>query len=502
MSRSATGRRRQFASALLATLLLVPASTLAAADVPGRSQALRLELRASESELYVGQLEPVEIRLVVPPGIELGELTAPELSGPGFTLSPLADEQPVESQEEREGVPVLVLTWRAAVSAVKPGMQLLEARIDGSVVVRESPGRGSRSRLLDDSLFGRGSLFESFFGRRLESMLGTRRRPFHLETGTVEVAISELPIEGRPEGFSGAVGEFSITARTASASVEVGEPAQLVVDVAGRGNFDRVAIDGLASGDALRSYAPSARFEAIDATGLTGRKRFTQTIVPREGGPHEIPPLRFCYFDPTERRFVTQESEPLALLAVGAALGGAREAPEPGTDGGVGLAATAFRSDPGRPSRSMRPLFFETAYLLALALPVALVAVAGIAARLRRRSADPERAARRTADRIVNESLRRLEVACRERDPRAFFDSARTAIRTRMAQRLAIRPEAVTVADVDERLAASPRVVDSLRHVLENADAIAYARAPIDSGSLDTDRRRVREALDFLEGMA
>ena len=160
----------------------LPGSSAASSSPEARAET-RLELRMPEGGLVVGQLQPLEIRLLVPQGVELTELSAPTLSGTGFTLSPLADEQPAESEELQDGVRTLVLTWKAAVSAVKPGPQSLEARIDGSARVRDlaRPRRGGRAGFLDVEFFGGGSLFESFFGGR--------RQAIHLATRPLEVAV-------------------------------------------------------------------------------------------------------------------------------------------------------------------------------------------------------------------------------------------------------------------------------------------------------------------------
>lgn len=473
----------------------LPGTPSDAASPGGRAET-RLELRLPEGGLFVGQLEPVEIRLLVPQGVTLTELAAPVLTGPGFTLSPLADEQPEESEEEIDGIRTLVLTWKAAVSAVKPGPQPLAARIEGAARVREPAHarRGARSGLLDDGFFGGGSLFDSFFGGRPLAL--------RLETPPLEVAVTPLPEAGRPADFTGAVGEFSIVAHTDASRATAGDPVTLVLDVAGRGNFDRVSVPGFESSGAFKSYPPSARFEGLDATGFEGRKRFTQSIVPQQPGALSVPPQRFSYFDPHERRYVTRETEALALAVVPPAGGLAAAEPPVATPEQADAPATGplpFRADVGTLRAPAPPRFLSPVFLAALEAPLALFAVAGFVAWRRRRGRDPERAARRATDRAVRESVARLEEACRRADAEAFFTSARRALQARLGQRLAMRPEAVTLADVEARLSADPRLTASVRRVLEEADAFSYAGGRMDAGSLDTARRHVRETLALLE---
>lgn len=473
-----------------------PPGSAAGTPSAAGSRTARLELSFPAEPLVVGQLEPVEVRLLVPLGVEITELSAPVLSGPGFTLSPLADEQPRESQERIDGIPTLVLTWKAAVSAVKPGTHSLVVDVQGAVRVAESvrPRRGSRPGLFDDDFFGRGSLFDSFFGGRSQ--------PLRL-SAPLEVVVEALPEAGRPADFSGAVGEFSVLARTDAPRAAAGDPLTLVLDVTGRGNFDRVSVEGLESGPEFRTYPPSAHFEGIDASGVEGRKRFQQIVVPQQEGVRALPPQRFSYFDPYQRRYVTRETEPLQVAVLPAAGDAAPEAAVaavvPDAAPEEAREALGFRSEVGVLSPPARPRFLSPSYRAALAAPLALLGVAGIVAWRRRRAGQPERAARLAADRAVRECLEALEQAFARADAEAFFDSARRALQARLGQRLSMRPEAVTLADVESRLAAEPELAASVRRILEEADAFAYAGRSRAPSSLDTMRRRVRETLTLLE---
>ena len=57
--------------------------------------------------------------------------------------------------------------------------------------------------------------------------------------------IHPLPAEGRPENFTGAIGQFQVKGDAQPATVAMGEPVLLTFSVAGVGNFDYVRCPAL-----------------------------------------------------------------------------------------------------------------------------------------------------------------------------------------------------------------------------------------------------------------
>ena len=81
--------------------------------------------------------------------------------------------------------------------------------------------------------------------------------------------IKPLPLEGRPAGFSGAVGKFDVAGEASSAAGTTGDPLTLKIRVTGTGNFAGVSSAGLPESAVWKSYKPAVRFEPAD--GEIGR---------------------------------------------------------------------------------------------------------------------------------------------------------------------------------------------------------------------------------------
>lgn len=429
-----------------------------------------VRLDVPQKQLYVGQAVPVKIRAYFRAGTAATLEGQPRLDSDAFTLSQLSDK-PAQTEVVLRGERYLQATWTGVLSPAKPHAGTLGVTLPVELayrVHRQQPHRTLRDVFGGDP-FGDDAFADSFFDQEDpfadmfdEGEVQQQRADLHATVG--KVAVSELPAEGRPAGFTGAVGTFALAVDPPAGEARVGEPLTLTARVTGTGNFDRVALAGVPRSAELETYDLESTWEP-SATALTGTKTFTQTLVPRKAGELTIPPLELAYFDPAKRAYVTVHTQPLTVqVAPGAA--------EPG------LAATV--TDPAmRPNMlatgpvhatleplARRPGFWALPGSLALATAL----LAGVGA-WRRSSRRASRARGQHVERAVAAARTRMRDAAARGDAPAFFAAARSGVQHRLAAAWGIAPEAVTVADVRARLAAAPDLVA----LLEHADRITYA---------------------------
>jgi len=116
------------------------------------------------------------------------------------------------------------------------------------------------------------------------------------------------PLQGRPEWYTGAVGQFDFRVVAEPTHVNVGEPITLTMRVtdlsSGPINLDYLSAPALDRLSALTDYfkVPDKPLGGI-AEGRT--KTFTQTIRPRRADVTEIPPLPMSSFDPKTGAYST-----------------------------------------------------------------------------------------------------------------------------------------------------------------------------------------------------
>src|SRR5690606_18770607 len=110
-----------------------------------------------------------------------------------------------------------------------------------------------------------------------------------------EVEIRPLPIDGRPAGFSGAVGRFSVRAEVAEHSVRVGESFRLTLRITGEGNLRSFTVPGLGELGELGRFHVYGNVDRMDA----GERVITYDVAPLASDLTALPPIPLAFFDPT-----------------------------------------------------------------------------------------------------------------------------------------------------------------------------------------------------------
>jgi len=158
-------------------------------------------------------------------------------------------------------------------------------------------------------------VYRNFFGMRVPDYEIQRVK---LTSGKKVVNVKELPAEGQPVDFSGAVGNFDFSVTTENNQVAVGNPVNVQVRVKGKGNLKLFDLPKLKAPDGLEVYDPK-HTEHIQAT-FTGNKGTVQDeyiIIPNAPGKYIIPAMRFVYFDPQTKSYVSKTSGDIVLFVTG-----------------------------------------------------------------------------------------------------------------------------------------------------------------------------------------
>ncbi|HET9523248.1 MAG TPA: BatD family protein, partial [Terrimicrobiaceae bacterium] len=281
------------------------------AQTPPRSQGSQSEERKitfgdliiPKKTLYVGEVVPVELRFYFDASYPARLPDRPIFAGEGFTVMPFS--KPNEKQQEVDGRVYNVVIFQTAISAAKAGtLEVAPATIESQVQV---PSRSP-------------SGFDDFFGGFFGNMMSGDIRQITVRTQSAKLEVKPLPKDGRPEDFSGAVGQFSLQATAAPKQAAAGDPISFNVAVSGRGNFDAMAPPVLLNAEGWRSYPPGEKFEASpsDPVGFIGEKRFEFMIVAREDQA-KTPVAQLSFFDPSLEKYVTIKSTAIEVTAKGTA---------------------------------------------------------------------------------------------------------------------------------------------------------------------------------------
>ena len=265
-----------------------------------------------KNEMYSGELLPVTIMGFFRRDRQVTVQGQPTLAGNGFILESL-DEEPIQEEVVKDGIPCVRLTWRGTVSPIRQGTSELKMSLPITVLIPEK--RRLPTGMFNDPFFDLDSFFTHY-----------RKKEITLQSQPISIQVLPLPDQGRPEDFSGAVGTFSLQVRAHPTSVAPGDPINLTITITGQGNFDRVKAPVFTGTEQDWKIYPPSRGEMVnsDQSGKWSAqksKQFEQAIIPRHAGIKEIPPLRFTYFDPEKKKYQTVTSSPIPLhIIAGASL--------------------------------------------------------------------------------------------------------------------------------------------------------------------------------------
>jgi hypothetical protein len=211
------------------------------------------------------------------------------------------------SKREIEGVPYTVYTVRRALIASEPARhELGKAAATANVVVGT---RRARDPFFDEG-FGFDPFADSIFSRRRHVT-----KTLTASSGPLALEVLPLPEEGRPAGFEGAVGSFSLAAKASPRETALGgSPIMLTLVVEGEGNLETVGLPALADESGFRAGSPEQDSESrFEGGRLVGEKRFTLPLRPRRADVREVPRARLVVFDPRAKRYVTLTSDPITV---------------------------------------------------------------------------------------------------------------------------------------------------------------------------------------------
>lgn len=154
---------------------------------------------------------------------------------------------------------------------------------------------------------GGNSIFDGFF----DEYRNVRKK---VQTKPVTVNVSALPA-GAPASFGGGVGEFSISASVSKDTVKTHEAASLIVTVSGKGNVALLEAPKVSLPPDMEVYDTKVTSN-IAPGGMSGTRKYEYPFIPRSYGDFVIEPIKYAYYDVNQKKYVTLETQPIALTVL------------------------------------------------------------------------------------------------------------------------------------------------------------------------------------------
>ena len=414
--------------------------------------------------LYSGQLAHITIKAYFRRGLRVTINSSPHLLGNNFILHSL-DEKPLQQEEVINQKPYVSLTWQGTLSAVKEGSYPLEFELDASLLVKVNNQQRNDPF---GSLLGRDPFFDDFFA-------SYSKREVKLASPKKSMTIRDLPPEGKPADFHGAIGHYALAVAASPLTGKVGDPITLKMVISGTGNFDLVSAPQLSDQEHWKTYPPTENYE--EENPGQGKKHFEQAIVPTSEKISQIGPVRFSYFDPDRGEYVSLHSDPIAiqLQQTGNSPRVQSEnktiqkqpaqSPAPTTDNNL----APIHTELGTLVQTIKPLYQKSWFIILTVVAILmLLAALYLFLRQKRLPNNPQIILQKNLSKSIRHHLQKMEEAIEAANQDSFINHCRQAIQEHLALQWGMQARAITLADLEQRLEQDNPLRDIFRELDHN----------------------------------
>ena len=280
-----------------------------------------------------------------------------------------------------------------------------------------------------------GSLALDPFALELYVQIPTGRRDFFgdpimrsatktVKAGDLSINVRELPEEGKPLNFSGAVGDFKLSVDASRTNLEANESTQIKVKINGKGNLKLLSIPELSLPSALEKYDPEYTDNVrVNREGMNGSVTNSYTVVPRYAGSYPVDPIEFTFFDPNSKNYRTLSSDPFDLTVEGSTILPSTNASAPivekNTPANSGFKSNAYQTS--LVTMVSSPWFESNAYYIILALLVLLgFTISSIINTLKTRLGSSGQGAKKALPKKIKALLKRADKLAKEQNPEFY----------------------------------------------------------------------------------
>lgn len=136
------------------------------------------------------------------------------------------------------------------------------------------------------------------------------------KTQEASLTVKELP--SPPAGFSGAVGNFTLSIVKPEVEVPVNEVVVCKVSISGTGNFNSIEQPKINCPREFEVYDPVVNDNlSANENGMSGKRTWEFNILPRYGGTFNLGKIELTYFDTKTNSYKTTATDDLILNVKG-----------------------------------------------------------------------------------------------------------------------------------------------------------------------------------------
>ena len=135
-----------------------------------------------------------------------------------------------------------------------------------------------------------------------------------LSSQALTLEVKNLPENGKPASFAGAVGNYSFKSDIDKTELSTNEAVTLTLTVSGTGNVELLQMPEPVFPPDFEVYDPKISTSTnVGSQGLTGTKKAEYLAIPRRAGSFTIPSVEFSYYNSSTDSYEVLSSEPYEI---------------------------------------------------------------------------------------------------------------------------------------------------------------------------------------------
>ena len=345
------------------------------------------------------------------------------------------------------------------------------------------------------------SIFDDFFG----SYTNVTRM---LTAPGVTIHVAALP-SGKPAGFSGGVGRFTLTPSISQTEVQTNDAVTIKLDISGAGNMKLLKTPAIDWPEGFEPYDPKVTNDFRTTTsGVSGTKSIEYLAIPRSAGEYTIPAVKFSYFDIDEKAYKTL-STPEYTILVKRGVGSANDKVEEGAvisytqkEDIKQLGSDIRYIDTKAPSGKTKHRVQNTDWIwLWYVVPLIIAMILLIILRKQiKEAADINRMRYKRANKVAQKRLKAAAAALKANDKDTFYAAIESAAWTYLSDRLSIPTADLNkenIASILRQKGVSEALIKDVMSVLSTAEFARYA--PTTDHAMDDLYRDTTNLINNLE---
>ncbi|HYV91813.1 MAG TPA: BatD family protein [Chitinophagales bacterium] len=327
--------------------------------------------------------------------------------------------------------------------------------------------------------------FDNFF-----NMGQTENVPLTLKTDVVTVTVKDLPENGKPKDFAGAVGKFNFETSLSGKESKTDDPVTYSIKISGDGNLSLIEAPSVQLPSGFEVYDPKVKEHITNSeSGMSGSKQYDYLIVPRQPGDYKIGGQSFSYFDPATGKYTTISTPEFPLKITGEPSKNVNSnSSSYTTQQGVSMLGEDIRyiktSVPSFDKNS-KPFFASAGFIALFSFPfLAFIGLIAVRRRNEDLAADITGMKRRRALKVARRRLRVAEKNLAHREQKKFYDEISRALWGYLGDKLNIDMAELSKETVAEKLFVrnvKPETISKLQNLISTCEISLYAPSADDT---------------------